>query len=761
MRPKYLEMSAWGPYKDCVKVDFEDFDRGALFLITGPTGSGKTTIFDGICFAIYGNTSGKEREKNTLRSDFAHLDTKTYVKLIFTHNGMTYEVERNPEYLRPSKRKRADGTVSYTKENEEAALKMPDGTILAGVTVVNRKLQELMALDYNQFKQISMIAQGEFDKMLTAPSQEKTKIFRGIFGTEKFDLFTQNLKQRAAELYKKVSEYTHKIEEDISIHARDEAEIEALASQKYVNYDAVEEQMKERVRFYGQEKERLKEELAEKETVLNAMQTAHTRALEQQKQKSQLAQAKERLKKLYDTQNQYEDAKKSLIRAKQAQEIIKEYEAAEEAAVLVKKAFAASRRAKEEVAAARHRYLEAEKSERKAYEVWQQADTAYKRASIGIVADMLTEGEACPVCGSLEHPKPFCSDGSIPDLKQVERVKKLYEAEKSSQMKVYGQVQAAMELEKKETSEAEAAQKQAEDTQKNWQAVLRASMFETEGTFLQAILSKETEQRYTEQVRKWEELVTTTKAIVEHLTNELTAQKQEETDELETAYGQAKQERDELRQKEQQVLLRESRMKEGLASLQKNRSKAEKYRKEYGILKDLENMATGNNAKRLVFEQYVLSSYFEDILAAANVRFRHMTMDRYEMIRKTEVTDARTKDHLDIMIVDYYTGKTRPVSTLSGGERFNASLSLALGMSDVIQAYQGGISVETLFVDEGFGSLDEEVLQAACDTLYQLTQGDKLVGIISHVESLKQRIDNRIEICKTNMGSTLKVVTQI
>ena len=171
-------------------------------------------------------------------------------------------------------------------------------------------------------------------------------------------------------------------------------------------------------------------------------------------------------------------------------------------------------------------------------------------------------------------------------------------------------------------------------------------------------------------------------------------------------------------------------------------------------------MASGNNSKRLVFEQYVLSSYFEDILTAANIRFRHMTMDRYEMVRKTEVSDARTKDHLDITIVDYYTGKTRPVSTLSGGERFHASLALALGMSDVIQAYQGGIQVETLFVDEGFGSLDEESLQAACDTLYQLTQGDKLVGIISHVESLKQRIDNRIEICKTNRGSALKVVTQ-
>ena len=239
MRPKYLEMSAWGPYKDVVKVDFEAFDKGALFLITGPTGSGKTTIFDGICFAIYGNTSGKEREKNTLRSDFANPDTRTYVKFIFTHNGQMYEVERNPEYMRPKKRKNPEGTLAYTKESEDAKLLLPDGNVIAGVTSVNRRLQELMALDYSQFKQISMIAQGEFDKMLTAPSQEKTKIFRGIFGTEKLDLFTQNLKTRAAASYRKVSEYTHKIEEDIKIHAKGEEALEALAAESYMNLDAI------------------------------------------------------------------------------------------------------------------------------------------------------------------------------------------------------------------------------------------------------------------------------------------------------------------------------------------------------------------------------------------------------------------------------------------------------------------------------------------------------------------------------------------
>ena len=179
MRPKYLEMSAWGPYKELVTIDFESFEKGALFLIAGSTGSGKTTIFDGICFAIYGDTSGKEREKTTLRSDFAEEDRATYVKLVFTHNGLSYEVYRNPEYKRPKKRKSAEGALTYTTEKENAILTLPDGTVLEGVTVVNRKLQEIMALDYSQFKQISMIAQGNLTDCLPHPVKKKLRFSVG------------------------------------------------------------------------------------------------------------------------------------------------------------------------------------------------------------------------------------------------------------------------------------------------------------------------------------------------------------------------------------------------------------------------------------------------------------------------------------------------------------------------------------------------------------------------------------------------------
>lgn len=177
---------------------------------------------------------------------------------------------------------------------------------------------------------------------------------------------------------------------------------------------------------------------------------------------------------------------------------------------------------------------------------------------------------------------------------------------------------------------------------------------------------------------------------------------------------------------------------------------------EYGYVKDLENMASGNNAKRLVFEQFVLAGYFEEILRAANLRLRKMTSGRYEMERTKEVGDGRVKDNLEIQVLDYYTGKYRSVRTLSGGESFKASLALALGMSDVIQAMNGGIRVDTLFVDEGFGALDEESLNQACDTLMALVEKNRLIGIISHVPELRERIDRQLVIDKTGSGSTVR-----
>ncbi len=220
-----------------------------------------------------------------------------------------------------------------------------------------------------------------------------------------------------------------------------------------------------------------------------------------------------------------------------------------------------------------------------------------------------------------------------------------------------------------------------------------------------------------------------------------------------------------LRRQKELVLRRQRKWEQQLAEttrtgrlMRVRRHSMEADRREYGYVKELENMAVGNNAKRIVFEQYVLAGYFEEILRvvfeqyvlagyfeeilrAANLRFNKMTSGRYEMSRVNEVGDGRIKDNLEIQVLDNYTGRYRSVRTLSGGETFKASLCLALGMSDVIQSMNGGVRVDTLFVDEGFGALDDESLEQACSALTGLAGKNCLIGIISHVPQLRVRVD--------------------
>ena len=191
-------------------------------------------------------------------------------------------------------------------------------------------------------------------------------------------------------------------------------------------------------------------------------------------------------------------------------------------------------------------------------------------------------------------------------------------------------------------------------------------------------------------------------------------------------------------------------------SVQEKLDKTEKLSGRYGMIKDLENAARGNNPKRLEFEQYVLGAYFDEILSAANLRLEHMSEGRYQLYRTEKVKDLRRTNSLDIEVLDHYTGKRRPVKSLSGGESFKASLSLALGLSDVVQSYVGGIDIELLFIDEGFGSLDEASVQTAVDTLIELSGKRTMIGIISHVSELKERIDRQIIVEKGVYGSTIK-----
>mgnify|MGYP000081099555 FL=1 len=159
-----------------------------------------------------------------------------------------------------------------------------------------------------------------------------------------------------------------------------------------------------------------------------------------------------------------------------------------------------------------------------------------------------------------------------------------------------------------------------------------------------------------------------------------------------------------------------------------------------------------------MLETYIQMRYFDRIIARANTRFMIMSDGQYELKRRKEADNRQSQSGLDLDVIDHYNGTERSVKTLSGGESFKASLSLALGLSDEIQSSAGGIRIDTMFVDEGFGSLDEESLQQAIKALAELTKGDRLVGIISHVSELKERIDSQIVVTKGKSGGSKAVI---
>ncbi|MBR3186464.1 MAG: AAA family ATPase [Lachnospiraceae bacterium] len=225
MRPVRLEMSAFGPYAGREVIDFDKLGTEGLYLITGDTGAGKTTIFDAIRFALYGVASGENREKSMLRSQYALPETETYVLLEFICNGKNYRVRRNPEYWRPSKR----GESRLTKEPARAELVYPDGPVRTKEREVTKSIEDLLGIDKDQFARISMIAQGDFLKLLLAETKDRKNILSKIFHTGNYQKLEERLKDAEREAGKKYNHLRQKCMSDIeNVDPSCDSEIEAL-----------------------------------------------------------------------------------------------------------------------------------------------------------------------------------------------------------------------------------------------------------------------------------------------------------------------------------------------------------------------------------------------------------------------------------------------------------------------------------------------------------------------------------------------------
>lgn len=874
MKPVELRISGWGPYKELQTIDFTRMEERGLFLITGATGAGKTTIFDAIMYALYGCMSGEVREKGSVRSDFAKPDTPTFVELSMTHKGESYHIYRNPEYLRPRKRKGADGK-ELTKEKEKAILTLPDGSSVEGSSEVTRKIEELLCLDYRQFKQISMIAQGEFTKLLTASSQEKTKIFRQIFDTGLYERIAQLLKERSNAIYKEVSGYRHKMDEDVELYhpLEESAEVFAtLVQGEAYDYEAVLAFLKEEKKRIGKEEKEVLaqyQKLEEQTLVLNGKLVEAQKAAELQKslereteRKQLLDHRKEEMQQkeilLWKADRAGEIRQQELLCEESAKQIDKikqqirhlqeeiglreqqiltlqklpEYQADFEAACELKEKLSGQEQESEhnielckqleaQLKQLQELYLRLEREELLARQAYEETERRYRHNLAGILSSELEENRPCPVCGSLHHPAPAAVTEEHLTREKVDQAKKAWLQKQEKTMRQHGETMAAR-------GKAEQAKEKGCELMKTiGQLQERKEQLPGE---IKVLLSKYTRKSFegelnrllqlrVERAEKQEQIGNLQEELQKGL--ELFREREEERDILLTKYGFASREEyqgcllskeqieagkrelqdyekncraneellQHLKEQVQELVLADpvklkEELKEALEekrAVQQMLSKKQESRnltertysslktklaglketmERYTLVKGLDDLANGNNKKRLVFEQYVLISCFEEILYAANLRLQTMSAGRYELRRVRGIVDARSKDNLEMEVLDYYTGKYRSVKTLSGGESFKVSLSLALGMSDVIQAQSGGIRVETMFIDEGFGTLDGESLDQACLVLQGLTESNRLIGLISHVPELSEKIPDQIHIHKTNTGSYAEVVIQ-
>ena len=965
MRPLKLKLSAFGPYKGVTDIDMEKLGESGLYLITGDTGAGKTTIFDAITFALFGEASGENRTAGMLRSKYAEPETPTEVEMRFRYRGQDYTVKRNPEYERPAKR--GGGT---TIQKADAELTLPDGAVLTKPREVDRKILEILGVNHQQFSQIAMIAQGDFLKLLLADTKERQEIFRKLFETEHYKALQMQILSDAKRLFvekedarKAIEHYVqsttadplsplslelaqaHKgamltadvlslleriIADDETRRGQLETEINAasaaleqisghltaIGAYQKLQSDLVrtKAQLEEAEPKLGvlqkhyeaeQAREPERKELERRITVLTELlpqyaelgtllqaQTARGKELEQL-----ISEQAKRTAKQAKGQQQIEAAKQELQTLGSVEAELATKQAAQEANARKQNELRALQE-NYDALSRKHRALKtAQQALKTAMSRFEEADASYKEKNraflceqAGILARDLKPGDRCPVCGHAITGESHLATLSeaAPTEADVQKAQQLSEQlhremdeksrtanglkgdyEASAQhvlqqcaillgdvkMQNPGALEAATDCEDTtETMHEDAGHRSSEhsDAQAPTGTVVTAAVLNegcqrmqaacadaqaTAGVLeaavkaltLQAKRKAGLEQQIPEAERKLEalseeirqaeakqiELQTAQKATHDEIEKQqaklpfpterearaeisrldglktradaaLTQAEQALHTEEKTIAGlrgslqkleeQAKtaegaQYDPEAERAEQTRLsgLRQQRRAEAdgvIARIENNKAQLTRIRegaaqlsekeRHYAWMNELSNTANGTVAgsEKMTLETYIQTTYFDRILRRANTRLMIMSDAQYELVRRKSAENLKAQSGLELDVLDHYNGTLRSVKTLSGGESFKASLSLALGLSDEISSSVGGIRLDTMFVDEGFGSLDEDSLHAAIQALAELTEGHRLVGIISHVGELKQQIDRQLVVTKERAGGS-------
>lgn len=924
MKPLKLTMSAFGSYAGKNVIDFTGQQQG-IFLITGDTGAGKTTIFDAITYALYNQTSGGERNGNMMRSQYAQPETETYVELEFLYRGQTYRVRRNPDYKITKTLK--NGKIREQKVPHSVELTLPDGTVFPEKkNATDAKIIEILGLTADQFSQIVMIAQGDFLKLLYTKSDERKMIFSKLFRTDIYWKIQENLRRKSMEMDERIQENDRAFEQEksriIPLSESEEIPLDELVerlrerlkdalkeqnlrranveelNKKITKYEEINKLFVslEKIRQTGRELEARQAESKERrKQIENARKAdkvlvAEQQDLRQQQAVEQSAQAIAKMgETLADDQEMFETLKTQLqeAEAKQKREAadtqkkmlaleqsFPSYEALQNARSeeqQAKKVWEDLRKTSEEsfhkkaagIAALKEQQKRQEQAVEKTKKNWEQTSLsasesakhyehmyeAFLKEQAGILAENLSAGCPCPVCGSTVHPDPAkLSDHAVTEL-EVEQAKKTravaeekrdmayaaFEAEKTEKQKLaqavekeeadfvlaqtiakqqrkeaeqnyvslqktaeqireklvypslaeakkqYAAMQKALEAaeqeiakKRKKVSElAEAmntlkgqklaeeenqktAKKLAVKTEKEYAKLLEKSGFVSEETYHLAILPERSRSKLEREEKEYESQCLRQQSEQKLLEKQVSGKTYTDTTELNE---QLKAEKQALKEAEKTYMELHTAYENDRSVLQNCAvylEKGKKLEREDQVIKSLSKTANGrlSGSAKIDFETYIQRQYFKQIIHEANKRLLTMSNHQFILKLKEEAnTGRKTNEGLDLSVYSLVTDSERDVKTLSGGESFLAALAMALGLSDIVERSAGAIHPDMMFIDEGFGSLDAQSRQQAIEVLAELAGDSRMVGIISHVTELKEQIDRKLVVSRTDKGS--------
>lgn len=924
MKPLKLTMSAFGSYAGKNVIDFTGQQQG-IFLITGDTGAGKTTIFDAITYALYNQTSGGERNGNMMRSQYAQPETETYVELEFLYRGQTYRVRRNPDYKITKTLK--NGKIREQKVPHSVELTLPDGTVFPEKkNATDAKIIEILGLTADQFSQIVMIAQGDFLKLLYTKSDERKMIFSKLFRTDIYWKIQENLRRKSMEMDERIQENDRAFEQEksriIPLPESEELPLDELVerlrerlkdalkeqnlrranveelNKKITKYEEINKLFVslEKIRQTGRELEARQAESKEcRQQIENARKAdkvlvAEQQNLRQQQAVEQSAQAIAKMgETLADDQGMFETLKTQLqeAEAKQKREAadtqkkmlaleqsFPSYEALQNARSeeqQAKKVWEDLRKTSEEsfhkkkagIAALKEQQKRQEQVVEQTKKNWEQTSLstsesakhyehmyeAFLKEQAGILAENLSAGCPCPVCGSTVHPDPAkLSDHAVTEL-EVEQAKKTraaaeekrdlahaaFETEKTEKQKLaqavekeeadfvlaqtiakqqrkeaeqnyaslqkiakqireklvypslaeakkqYAVMQKALEVAEQEIAKkrqkvselAEAmntlkgqklaeeenqktAKKLAVKTEKEYVKLLEKSGFASEETYHLAILPERSRSKLEREEKEYESQCLRQQSEQKLLEKQVSGKTYTDTTELNE---QLKVEKQALKEAEKTYMELHTAYENDRSVLQNCAvylEKGKKLESEDQVIKSLSKTANGrlSGSAKIDFETYIQRQYFKQIIHEANKRLLTMSNHQFILKLKEEAnTGRKTNEGLDLSVYSLVTDSERDVKTLSGGESFLAALAMALGLSDIVERSAGAIHPDMMFIDEGFGSLDAQSRQQAIEVLAELAGDSRMVGIISHVTELKEQIDRKLVVNRTDNGS--------